>query len=259
MKVLNQWIKTQSYFFLLVSLIIFNTSCRDSSCPTCPETNHWNNNNNIYGSGNLTSEERAVPFFNSIIHGTVGKVNITYGDIQEVVVTTDDNIQKYIKTDVKQGKLFIYTDCDCGLSDFSLTIDIVLTELKELAANSAGNISSTNKFIADNVYLYLNSAGNINLNLETNEIHSNITSAGNLFLKGKAINHYAGLNSAGNLYAYNFTTDSTMISVNSAGNAFVNVIKYLDVSLTSLGSLYYTGYPQITEHISSIGRVINSN
>ena len=259
MKELNLSAKTQSYFFLLVGIIIFITSCNDSSCPTCPDKGHWNNNNNIYGSGNLISEERIVPIFNSINHGTVGEVNITYGAVQEVIVTTDDNIQKYIRTDVKQGKLNIYIDCDSGLSDFSLTIDIVLNELKELAANSAGNIKSTNKFIAENVFLYLNSAGNIQLNLETNELHSNISSAGNLFLKGKAVNHYARLNSAGNLFAYDFETDTTIINVNSAGNAYVKVTGYLDVSLTSLGSLYYKGHPDISEYVSSIGRVINSN
>ena len=253
-------IKTVSYFFLLLVIVIFNISCKDSSCPVCYDSNDWNNGiNNIKGSGNIVSEERILPFINSINHATVGQVNITYGETQQVIVKTDDNIQKYIKTDVLENKLNIYIDSNSSLTDFSLTIDIVLTELKSLATNSAGNIFSTNKFFADDVYIYLNSAGNINLNIETTNLHSNISSAGNLILAGKAINHYSGLYSAGNLNAYNLETDTTHISVNSAGNAFVHVDKYLDAILTSLGSVYYIGYPQISQHTGSIGKVVNTN
>ena len=250
--------KALSYFFLLAVIVIFNTSCEDSSCPTC---SHWNDidNNNVHGSGNKVSEERIVSFFNSINHATVGQVNITYGETQEVIVTTDDNIQKYVKTKVENKKLNIYIDSDSGLSNFKLTIDIVLTELKSLSTSSAGNIASTNKFFADNVELYLNSAGNINLEVETNKLYSNINSAGNLILRGKANSHYSSLNSAGNLQGYNFETDTTKINVNSAGNAFVNVSDHLDVTLTSLGSLFYVGSPQITQNISGLGKVVNSN
>jgi len=251
--------KTLSYFFLLVGIVIFNTSCEDSSCPTCSNWNDIDNNDNIHGSGNRVSEERIVPFFKSINHATVGQVNITYGETQEVIVTTDDNIQKYVKIEVENEKMTIFIDSDSGLSNFRLTIDIVLTELKSLAASSAGNITSTNKFFADDVQLYLNSAGNISLEVETTELYSNINSAGNLILKGKTDYHYSSLNSAGNLHAYNLKTDTTRINVNSAGNAFVNVSDYLDVTLTSLGSLYFTGYPSIIQNVSSIGRVVNSN
>lgn len=250
--------KPVTYFILLIIMIIFNTSCDDNSCPVCNESHNWNTNN-IKGSGNIIEEERTVPFFNSINHGTVGQVNITYGNTQQVIVSADDNIQQYVRTKVQDNTLQISIDSEFGLTDFSLTIDIVMTDLKSLSANSAGNIKSTNTFFADDVYLYLNSAGNIQLNLETKDLHSNISSAGNLFLRGKTDNHYAGLYSAGNLYAYDLETITSIVSVNSAGNAFVNVSDFLDATLTSLGSVFYIGYPQITQSINSIGRVVNSN
>jgi len=250
--------KPVTYFILLIIMIIFTTSCDDNSCPVCNDSHSWNSNN-IKGSGNIIEQERTVPFFNSINHATVGQVNLTYGNTQQVIVNADDNIQQYVRTNVQDNTLQINIDSEYGLTDFTLSIDIIMTDLKSLAANSAGNIRSTNTFIADNVYLHLNSAGNIQLNLETKDLHSNISSAGNLFLRGKADNHYAGLYSAGNLYAYDLETSTCIIGVNSAGSAFINVNDYLDATLTSLGSVFYTGYPQITQSINSIGRVINSN
>jgi Putative auto-transporter adhesin, head GIN domain len=258
MKRYNFTFKVARYFFLLVVMVIFNTSCDDSSCPVCNDSNDWNPNK-IKGSGNIINEERTVPFFNSINHNTVGQVNITYGSTRQVIVRTDDNIQQYVKTKVQDNTLQILIESEFGLSDFSLTIDIVMTELKSLSANSAGNITGTNTFFTNDAYLNLNSAGNIRLNLETIDLHSNISSAGNLFLGGKAQNHYAGLYSAGNLFAYDLETKATRISLNSAGNAFINVIDYLDATLTSAGYLYYVGYPEIVQSTTSIGRVVNSN
>ena len=80
-----------------------------------------------------------------------------------------------------------------------------------------------------------------------------------MFLNGNADIHYAGLYSAGNLFAYDLETKTTMISLNSAGNAFINVSDYLEATLTSAGCLYYVGYPQINQSTSSLGRVVNSN
>lgn len=249
--------KSHGFFLLLSIVIIFISGCDDSSCPTSPygdSTKH-----NIYGSGNITTEERTVPFFNSIHHATVGQVNITYGNTHQVTVITDDNIQKYVKTEVKGEELFIYIESDSGLSNFKLTINIKVTDIKSITTSSAGNIKSTNTLISDKLAVNILSAGNISLDIETKELHSNLFSAGNLFLTGKTVNHYSGLFSAGNLQAFNFKTDTTIISINSAGNAFVNVSDLLDATLTSAGSLYYKGHPQIISRVHSIGNIVNSN
>ena len=155
--------------------------------------------------------------------------------------------------------LKIYTDSRNGLSNFKLTIDITMTEVKSLSASSAGSIKSKNTFYADKVYLYLNSAGNIFLDLNVDELYSNVNSAGNLFVRGVANKHFSSVNSAGNMSAFSLETDSTIISLSSAGSAEVYVKKYLRATLSSIGCLYYIGHPVIEQHVSSLGSIIDSN
>ncbi|KAA3611166.1 MAG: DUF2807 domain-containing protein [Calditrichaeota bacterium] len=245
-------------FFFLLTFLIISWGCENNNCSTCSDWD-WDDKDKIHGSGNVIAEEREMPQFHSINHATVGLVKLTYGDSLKVVVTTDDNILEYIKTEVVNEELIISIESDKSLSNFDLTFDITIPELKSLKTSSAGNIDGQNKFYVDKVDFVLTSAGNISLELEAEEIYSDLFSAGNLLLKGSANLHIANLYSAGNLVANSLSTDTTHITLNSAGNAHVNVSDYLNATLNSAGSLYYTGHPEIVSRLTSIGRIYNSN
>jgi hypothetical protein len=244
-----------SNIFLLF-ILSFIWGCENNVCPTCSD---WDNSDNIHGSGQLVTTERELPSFHSIKHTTVGQVKLTYGETQEVLVTTDDNIYTYVKTDVVNGELIISIDAPKGLSNFDLTFDITIPEIRSLTTSSAGNIDGQNKFYGEKVNLLLSSAGNINLEIEADELHSNLYSAGNVFIKGSVNKHVVNLYSAGNLNAFSLSTDTTYITLNSAGSGNVNVANYLDATLNSAGSLYYMGNPEIVQRVSSVGRIYNAN
>ncbi len=243
---------------LLSFILFFNWGCENNNCPTNSDWD-WDNSNKIHGSGNLVTEERDLASFHSIKHTTVGQVNLTYGETSEVLVTTDDNIHTYVKTEVVNGELITSIKSNTGLTDFDLTFDITIPEIRTLTTSSAGNIDGQNKFYADKVNLILTSAGNINLEIEADELHSDLYSAGNIFVKGSVKKHVANLYSAGNLNAFSLSTDTTYITLNSAGNGHVKVADYLDATLNSAGSLYYVGNPTINQRISSVGRIYNAN
>jgi len=216
-------------------------------------------NETVRGSGNLTKGLRDLPIFYSVEMTTAGKVTLTQGDDQQVSVIVNENLHEFINTTVCNGKLYIGTKRGTSLSNMALTVNLVMTDLEELVTSSAGSIESKNKFKADNVSLVLSSAGNIALELEAEQLHSQLLSAGNLYLSGSVKEHYATLASAGNLYAFNLITDKAKIMLSSAGNAQVFVSQVLDVTISSIGSLYYKGFPQIFQKITSKGKVINAN
>lgn len=243
------------YSLVIVAGLVL-TGCDHTTCPTCSDD--WDNAK-INGSGNITSIVYDVPVFNSIVHNTVGDVNVTYDSEQSLVVLCDDNIQEFVKLKVKNGSLYISLESDLSLSSFSLTIEVGITAIKSFSANSAGSIYGQNSFAADKLFLSTNSAGNINMDVQVEDLYTTINSAGNVFVKGQAINHFVSVNSAGNLRAFRLNTDTTYIVVSSAGSAEVNVSKYLDATISSIGSVYYIGYPAIVQVISSLGRLVNSN
>ncbi|MBN2013413.1 DUF2807 domain-containing protein [candidate division KSB1 bacterium] len=213
----------------------------------------------IYASGEMLTEERMVADIHSVYMTTAGDVYVSQGHEQRVKVTVNENIMPYIETSVNNGKLYIGIKNSVSISNMDLTVSVTLTSLKALATTSAGTITGTNTFTADQVQLKLSSAGDIRLSLNASELESYLSSAGNLYLEGTVTNHDASLSSAGNLYAFNLITQNTDIKVSSAGNARIYVSKNLDATLTSAGSVYYKGYPSIDQSVSSSGRVINAN
>ena len=190
---------------------------------------------------------------------TAGKINITYGTTQSVSVTVDDNVYEYFTTEVRNGKLVITKKSNARLRDYELIYDITITDLEELMVNSAGSFVGTNKFEVDNVVLTTNSAGSITLELEADRLLSYVNSAGSMDLWGSVDEHRAYVSSAGNLHAFNLETNTTIINLSSVGCAEVYATTTIDATVSSLGSLYYKGNPQVFQTVTSFGRVINSN
>jgi hypothetical protein len=239
---------------LIIILFIFS-SCSVNDLVTGPD----NEQNKIEGSGEFITEEIEVPYFHSISVSTAGLVSIRQGTEQNVIVTVDDNIIDYLIVRVQDDELIIEVINNVQLSNYELAIDVNMTDLESLVTNSAGSIRGLNTFEEDRVNLMVNSAGSIFLNLIVDQLNSMSNSAGNLFLSGQANKHNAMLSSAGNLSAFELATDTTTIILNSAGNAEVFASELLDVTINSVGSVFYKGAPVIIQHLNSIGRVYSAN
>jgi Putative auto-transporter adhesin, head GIN domain len=241
----------------LLFIITVNFSCSDD-CNPC-SSNYNNSDNSIQGSGNLVSEVRDFPSFNSVHIATAGTVFMTQSDTQSVKVIVDDNLMQYIRLSVANNVLTISIEPNYSLKDMHLTVDINLPELHELHTSSAGNFIGQNLFNCDELRLFSSSAGNIFLNLEADYLYTNLSSAGNANLSGTVPIHDAIISSAGGLHSFNLETDTTTISLNSAGNAEIYVNDLLNATLSSAGSLFYKGSPVINASVSSMGIIVNAN
>ena len=242
--------------FLFIQLSIFY-SCSDD-CNPC-SSNYDFSNSSIQGSGNLVSEVRDFPSFTSVHIATAGTVLMTQSDTQNVKVTVDDNLMQYIRLTVTNSVLIIDIEPNYSLKNMHLTVDISLPELHELHTSSAGNFVGQNLFSCTEMRLFSSSAGNIFLNLDANYLYTNLSSAGNASLSGTVSTHDAVVSSAGGLHAFNLTTDTTNITLSSAGNGEVYVNDLLNATLSSAGSLYYKGHPVINAIVSSLGIIVNAN
>lgn len=247
--------KRLKLFFALLFLVFINASCLIVDV----ENSSDEPDGSIRGSGIMVTETRTLPAFTAIELGTAGKVYITFGDTQKVSVTTDEKFLDYIITSAQNGKLFITTQPQARLNNFHMIVEITMTDLAELVTSSAGSIIGKNQFIADRVSLTLSSAGDIRLDLTAQQLNSRLLSAGDLYLTGFVGAHTAVIASAGDLHAFGLSTDTTQISLSSAGCAEVTVAQFLDASIQSIGSLFYKGNPTIHQRISGPGRLINAN
>jgi hypothetical protein len=225
----------------------------------CSDNDINSPNGSIHGSGHFITETFHPPDFNSVVVNTVATVRITQGDNAEIVVTVDDNISDYIVLGVLDGALHISSRNNVNLLDFTLVVDVTTPDIEAIYINGVADVVSENRLAVDHMYLELNGVGSIMLDITAYQIYSNINSVSNIDLRGSAVRQIANISSVGNLNAFDLETDTTYVSNNSVGNAYVKVNRYLHAAIDSFGSIYYKGYPAIHLIDNNTGRLINAN
>lgn len=225
----------------------------------CVDHDLLTDSSQIFGSGRMVTEVRERPSFTGVAFNTAGDVYITQGEEQSITVTTDDNLQEYIDTKVSDGILHIQVRTGISISNLTLNVELVMPDIESLIVNSAGSIRTRGTINTDELVIDINSAGNIEADVNAGTIFSLLASAGSMFLDGTATLHKSILASAGSLKAFGLSTHTTDILVSSAGHAEVYATELLIAQLTSAGHLYYKGNPQLSITETSTGRAHDSN
>ena len=144
--------------------------------------------------GEKTSEKRELGEFNRINMRGIGKLFVTQGKEQSVVVEGDQLAVNRITTNVTDGKLVIDVGRDwvekisAGfdfLSENDIRITVVLKELTELEVAGAADIE-VNDIKTDSLDLKMIGASNVKVvGLKVNSLKTEIPGAGKVLVEGK--------------------------------------------------------------------------
>jgi len=234
-----------------MGLVLFCLSGCDNTSTSTPES--------IKGSKTLATQERTVASFQTVVFNSAGIVNLTFGAVQRVSVTVNENLMEHITTTVRGGELTIDVAPGVQIRDLNLTVDLTMTDLETLVMNGAGSIFGKNLFKVDSAVLTMNGAGVISLQIEADELRSALTGAGRITLNGTVMNQSIEMPGAGDLLAFGLTTETTAVSLSGSGKAEVLATLLLNVSITGTGNVYYRGNPTIIKDITGSGSLIDGN
>ena len=215
-----------------------------SSCDYCMFTE------TVYGDGNVESEIRKISGFDGIKVSSGIDVFIKQGDAENLKVEADKNLHEVIKTEVKNNTLYIYSDENIRKAK-AKNVYVLYKNLESIKISSSGDIKGVNTLETDNLDISLSSAGDLDLDVQAQQIYISISSSGDANIRGEAEYLKASLSSAGDLDAYDLKVKKCRINVSSAGNAKIYVTKDLDATATSAGDIYYMGDPEIKNLNSS--------
>jgi hypothetical protein len=233
----------------------------------------------IIGSGEMSSRIYSPGEFTKIENHTVCNVEIVQGDISEVEVSGYENLLDYVNIEVINGRLKI--DMKRGRFSFqnmNLTVYVQNPQVESLTVHSTGNMSigtfkglttfeaaihSTGNIIGSgyldvdgNVFLKSNSTGNIDLDLDARNIESFIEGTGNITLAGNCIDEFVRSNSVGLYTGYDLLSENCTVESQSIGDVRVQVKTDLNVSIESIGSVYYKGNPKnVYSRCNSLGKL----
>jgi hypothetical protein len=208
------------------------------------------------GSGNVVTEERQVSGFEGVALSGAGQVIISQGDEESLMIETDDNLMRYIESEVRNGTLELgFARNTIPVPSRSIIYRVGVIDLTGLDSSGAGSFE-IDGLEADRLGVTLSGAGDIGIDsLSATDLDVTISGAGNVDLAGQVERQEIELKGFGNYNARDLESGAASVRISGAGNAVVWAQDTLDVEISGAGNVEYYGSPTVTQDVSGAGRV----
>ena len=133
---------------------------------------------------------------------------------------------------------------------------LTVKELELIELSSSGN-AHARSLLVDRLEIRVTSAGDLRVDeLEANVLEVVISSAGHVRIDDGVVDRQnLRISSAGNYHGGSLRSAHATVRLSSVGVARLWAEESLDATLSSVGSVYYRGNPEIVDSHSSTGRV----
>lgn len=214
----------------------------------------WWGGKKVNGNGKMVTDSRNTASYEEI--AVVGSldVKIIEGKEGRIEVKAESNLQEYILTEVKDGKLKISVEKDISLNpsqNMGIIINVPVESINKLSVTGSGDVSNAGLLKANELSVGVTGSGDINLNLEAKDLSGSITGSGDIRLKGKAQNFKCTVTGSGDFMAYDLTAEQVKASVSGSGDIEVSVTKFLKARVSGSGDISYRGNPEKQEFKTS--------
>lgn len=209
------------------------------------------------GSGKEINEDRAVEAFSGIDFSGGGKIKLVHGTEYKLNIAGEDNVLRYITSEVKNGVLVIAFEKDV-VATFS-TKDVIFTityvDINKLEVNGGAVIEAENLGV-QNLQFVINGGGSTTLKTQgMDALDVRLDGGNNFVISGLANSQTVEINGGGNYDAADLKTENTSISMAGAGNAEVWATNTLSAKIVGVGKISYWGSPTVTEDVNGLGMV----
>ncbi len=231
----------------------------------------------IDGTGSVVRAKRDVSGFTGVHLATMGTVYVTIGKTEGLEIEAEDNLIEYFETEVTDGTLKINTRRKFNLkAKEPIKYFVTVKKLDMIALSSSGDAhlpQIENKTFS----IALSSSGDLKMKgLATQHLDVSISSSGDAHIEmigAESIDaalsssgdlHFGGgevedlrlsVSSSGDFDGIDLKSERAKVILSSSGDAYVWVTDDLVATLSSSGSVHYSGDAAVTKQRSSSGRV----
>ncbi len=189
----------------------------------------------VRGNGRVRDESRKVSEFRKIEAGGAFTIHVLVGPAASVKISAEENLLGYIRTSVRGNTLKLDTRKNISPRK-EVRIDITTPSLTHLEISGANNVE-----VED---------------ISGEEFNLELSGAGSVDLRGEIENLKIHLSGAGSIDSRNLKASDVRIAVSGAASAEVYASKYLDASVSGVGSINYYGNPEQTKtDVSGVGSI----
>ena len=227
--------------------LFFALSCKKENAFDC-----------FKSTGSDISETRLLEDFTSIELRNKVDVNITNGNDFKIEVVAGKNIIKNIATKVVNGVLIIENKNTCNFVrgyKRKVTVNISAPKITGIVTNNGvGTIRFDQQYSQDTLVLRTESAGDIYVNGNYNQIRTSAHGNGDIYLSGVCNSLYVYTFGTNFLKAENLTINNyAFVETLSLGDCYLTIdsLPKFEYNIHKSGNIYYKGNPISMVDVSS--------
>lgn len=205
------------------------------------------------GSGNVVTETRDVAGFDHLSLAGIGDVILTQGDEESLEIEAEDNIIPNIKTEVRDGTLYITYERKSMLPTKPVKFNLTMKDVRSLESRGVSSLRS-DKITTDQLDVTISGTGSVTiLSLTAEKVNTNISGAGNFEAEGQVSDQRVILSGAGNYNGEDLQSKNGDVTISGLGQISIWATDALNVTISGTGGVEYYGDPKITKNVSGIG------
>lgn len=188
----------------------------------------------VKGSGKAKTETRAVGKFTRVAVQGSADCEITVGQGQSVLVTTDDNLLSHLKTTVRGDTLYVENKGSSS-TRIGFKVKITVPDLTGYDVAGSGDAHITGlkggAFVAA-----IAGSGDITATGSVNRVEASISGSGDIDLRG-------------------VKAREAEVSIAGSGDIAVSASEKLDASIAGSGNVTYYGNPTVSKSVVGSGEI----
>ncbi len=212
----------------------------------------------VQGSGQMSRETRPVTGFDRIRLTGLGSADIQVGEVEGLTIEAEDNILPYIETSVRGGELVIAARSNANLNvtrEIHYTIQVKSLAGLDLSGAYSARVSGAVR--ADSLRIVLDGAGSLTLpDLQAGSLYLKCGGTSCARIAGRVDDLKVELVGTGDFAGADLKCGSAQVTSTALGAATVWVEHTLDAKVDGLGAVRYYGQPAVTQHVTSLAKVV---
>jgi hypothetical protein len=199
-----------------------------------------------------------VPYFHSLSFSGEGKLIISQGKDESLIVRTDDNLLKYIETDVRRGTLYIDTARGYNINP-TRTVEyfIQAREINSMSVSGAAEIIALS--LCTDSYFDIDISGSADVeiyDLLAQSLDIEVSGVADIALSGSVYRQRMRISGSCTNISPGLQTHFASVEISGSSEATLWVTDHLDLDISGYGYIRYYGTPTVTSIISGTGDVI---
>lgn len=206
----------------------------------------WFFGKTIKGNGNVITQTRNTKDYDAIKVSGFFDVILVKGEEGKIIVKAEDNLQKYVITEVDGDELVIKLKKGINLSTKKgIYITVPFEDIEQISLSGSGDVSTKNTISGRELDIKLSGSGDVNLDVDAKEVNSQITGSGDITLNGNTTYLDASVTGSGDFGAKNLKASNVTIRITGSGDANVYASDKIEAKVTGSGDIVFYGNPKI--------------